>query len=60
MIIVAYQLVGEATHWWKSIENDPSVDTRTMTWAQFVELFNSKYFSDALRSQMRVVLNSIV
>ncbi|KAI8572386.1 hypothetical protein RHMOL_Rhmol01G0194600 [Rhododendron molle] len=65
--IVACQLTGEAKEWWESIlglrrdtrratrvasqVNEP--DEENLTWAEFEELFENKYFSESYYEQLR-------
>ena len=45
--LAAFQLEGEAQVWWKW--GKTSKDLEAMTWAEFQELFTSKYFPDTAR-----------
>ena len=47
IILVAFQLEGEAQVWWNWAKT--SRDLEAMTWAEFQELFMGKYFSDTTR-----------
>ncbi|KAI8530247.1 hypothetical protein RHMOL_Rhmol11G0041500 [Rhododendron molle] len=62
--IVACQLTDEANEWWEFIlgvrrdarrvasqENEPNEEN--LTWAEFEELFESQYFSESYREQLR-------
>ena len=45
--LAAFQLEGEARIWWRWVR--ASRDLETMTWAEFQELFMSKYFPETAR-----------
>ena len=47
IILVAFQLEGEAQVWWKWART--SRDLEAMTWAEFQELFMGKYFPHTAR-----------
>ena len=47
--LAAFQLEGEAQVWWKWTRN--SRDLEVMTWAEFQELFMSKYFPEIAKAQ---------
>ena len=43
---VVYMLRRDARIWWEAVKNDR--DVATMTWAEFLREFNSKYYSQAV------------
>ena len=47
--LAAFQLEGEAQVWWKWVRT--SRDLGAMTWAEFQELFISKYFLEIAKAQ---------
>ena len=47
--LAAFQLEGEAQVWWKWART--SRDLEAMTWAEFQELFMSKYFPEIAKAQ---------
>ena len=49
IMLVAFQLEGEAQVWWKWVRT--SRDLEAMTWAKFQELFMGKYFPDTARHE---------
>ncbi|XP_028083106.1 uncharacterized protein LOC114284408 [Camellia sinensis] len=46
----AFQMEGEADHWWEMIKSTQQVET--LTWRQFEDLFMEKYFPNSLRQEM--------
>ncbi|XP_028100489.1 uncharacterized protein LOC114299855 [Camellia sinensis] len=48
--MAAFQVEGEADHWWEMIKGTQQVET--LTWRQFEDLFMEKYFSNSLRQEM--------
>ncbi|XP_028078909.1 uncharacterized protein LOC114280732 [Camellia sinensis] len=48
--MAAFQMEGEADHWWEMIRSTRQVDT--LTWRQFEDLFMEKYFPNSLRQEM--------
>ena len=55
IILVAFQLGGEAQVWWKWART--SRDLEAMTWAEFQELFMGKYFPEIAKAQEFLELN---
>ncbi|XP_028069881.1 uncharacterized protein LOC114272392 [Camellia sinensis] len=48
--MAAFQMEGEADHWWEMIKSTRQVET--LTWRQFEDLFMEKYFPNSLRQEM--------
>ena len=48
--MAAFQMEGEADHWWEMIKSTRQVET--LTWRQFEDLFMQKYFPNSLRQEM--------
>ncbi|XP_028122727.1 uncharacterized protein LOC114319866 [Camellia sinensis] len=48
--MAAFQMEGEADHWWEMIKSTRQAET--LTWRQFKDLFMEKYFPNSLRQEM--------
>ena len=48
-----FMLRGEADHWWESIKRTHHMALE-MSWAEFQELLNEKYFSESIRHMKEV------
>ncbi|XP_028097350.1 uncharacterized protein LOC114297168 [Camellia sinensis] len=48
--MAAFQIEGEADHWWEMIKSTRQVET--LTWRQFEDLFMEKYFPNSLKQEM--------
>ena len=56
VMCATYMLKKDARHWWGSVKLRRNVDN--MTWGEFVEEFNQKYYNPtALRAQQNEFLN---
>ena len=50
-----FMLRGEADHWWEAVKRT-HVSALEMTWIEFEELFNEKYFPESIRHMKGVEL----
>lgn len=50
VLCTAHMLTKDALYWWKIIKQ--TLDAQPLTWVQFRELFNEKFYSDAVRNNM--------
>ena len=48
-----FMLRGEADHWWEAVKRT-HVAALEMTWTEFEELFNEKYFPESIRHMKEV------
>lgn len=48
--LASFQLQGEADHWWDLLKTTQNVET--MTWQNFVDAFNGKYFPAPVKQAM--------
>ena len=56
VLCTSYMLKKEARYWWESVE--ARKDVRVMTWAEFVEEFNRKFYNPtAMSAQQTEFLN---
>ena len=51
MTLAVYQLQGNASNWWRANRERVFPAGTAQTWAMFVEVFNSKYFSESAQEQ---------
>lgn len=49
--LATYPFNGEADHWWESMKKRRNTDA--LTWEEFDQIFQDKYFSESVRDRMK-------
>ena len=49
VLLATFQLEKDARAWWESVE--ATLNGQQLTWAQFIEQFNAKYFSERVQER---------
>ncbi|XP_028102655.1 uncharacterized protein LOC114301902 [Camellia sinensis] len=50
----AFRFKGQAEHWWRMVKRQYEGRETELVWSKFLELFNEKYFPEAVRRQKQV------
>ena len=50
--LAIYLFDGETEHWWESVKRKR--DTDALTWREFDQIFQDKYFSESVRDRIKV------
>ncbi|XP_028051981.1 uncharacterized protein LOC114256509 [Camellia sinensis] len=50
----AFRFKGQAEHWWRMVKRQHEGRETELVWSKFLELFNEKYFPEAVRRQKQV------
>ena len=49
--LAMYLFDGEADHWWESVKRRR--DISALTWGEFDQIFQDKYFPESVRDRMK-------
>ncbi|XP_028066061.1 uncharacterized protein LOC114269008 [Camellia sinensis] len=50
----AFRFKGQVEHWWRMVKRQYESRETELVWSKFLELFNEKYFPEAVRRQKQV------